>query len=455
MLHFLFIFAAIGVGILSGYSLTIGTDLAPSAIVAIASSISLSLIMLYGLARVAMRLMLTTARLDALVAQLKDHGHDLSVLEDDLDALQAKVDASTELDSDALVGEMKVLQSLLSRLETAKQQAEAAVTQGMPVQVSEDLSRGSAIPAEAGPTPVMDQTPTPMAQATEDAISGGIEADGLGPEVLGVIENALNENRLDLYLQPIVQVPSRRLRHYECFTRVRDESGEIIYPRQFIVMAEAEGLTTTVDNLLLFRCVQLVRQFGVREPGVKFFCNIAASSLGDHEFLDQFIEYMVDNRDFAERMVFEFAYDDFIALDDHVYEALDQLASVGFEFSIDKVHRLTNELVELADWNVRYLKIDADDLLAADHQMSLSEAAILLRKERIELIPTRVEDEDSLLEVLDFGVDLAQGYLFGVPRPMQDAIKPTNPPKRGKQSARSSKRIAEMRDLIEKRAASR
>ncbi|HET9161273.1 MAG TPA: EAL domain-containing protein, partial [Caulobacteraceae bacterium] len=78
--------------------------------------------------------------------------------------------------------------------------------------------------------------------------------------LIDTIRGALAENRVDLYLQPIVSLPQRRTVHYESYSRLRDETGRVMMPAEYLVVAEPEGLISAIDNLLLFRCVQIVRR---------------------------------------------------------------------------------------------------------------------------------------------------------------------------------------------------
>ena len=114
-------------------------------------------------------------------------------------------------------------------------------------------------------------------------------------EILDITRRALADNRVDLYLQPVVRLPQRKVRYYEAFSRIRDEDGNMILPGQYISLAAEAGLVSTIDNLLLLRCVQLVR--GKRGPGdLGFFCNISSYSLADEAFFPQFIEFLEHNR---------------------------------------------------------------------------------------------------------------------------------------------------------------
>jgi len=236
-------------------------------------------------------------------------------------------------------------------------------------------------------------------------------------KILSIMRSALEDNRVDLYLQPVVSLPQRRMRHYEAFSRVRDEDDDIIFPKQFIHVAEESGLIGSLDNLLLFRCIQVIRQLRDRRADVRFFCNISAHSLRDMDFFPQFLDFMRSNRGLAERLVFEFPKHDIEGLDEDLSQGLEALGALGFQFSLDHVDDLDFDLRDLSRKNFRFIKVPAGVLLdeAGDiHSADLKEA---LARFDIDLICEQVEDERTLTNILDYNVDYGQGYLFGEPRP--------------------------------------
>ena len=125
-------------------------------------------------------------------------------------------------------------------------------------------------------------------------------------DLLETIRLSLEENRVDLYLQPIVSLPQRKLRYYEALSRLRAEDGSVIMPAQYIKVAAPAGLMSVVDNLLLFRCVQIVRRLTQKSREIGIFCNISGDTLADAEFFPQFLDYMQANRDLAGQIIFEF-----------------------------------------------------------------------------------------------------------------------------------------------------
>ena len=235
-------------------------------------------------------------------------------------------------------------------------------------------------------------------------------------QLFSVIQSSLSENRVDLYLQPIASLPSRNTAHYECFSRVRDENGNIILPRQYIKLAEEEGLIGTIDNLLLFRLIQLARRLGPRRSDVSFFCNMSKYSMMDEDFFPQFVDFMMTHEEFIGRFVFEIAQKDYFDLDDSVKSRLQSLGRRGFGFSLDQVDTLDMDYTDLGRNYFKFVKIDALPLLR-DQQEDIGVLKASLRRSGMELIASRIENEDMVARIIDAGLEYAQGYHFGEPVP--------------------------------------
>ncbi|MBL4739560.1 MAG: EAL domain-containing protein [Sneathiella sp.] len=244
-------------------------------------------------------------------------------------------------------------------------------------------------------------------------------------EILEIVRTGLQENRVDLYLQPVVRLPQRRAQFYEAFSRIRGPHGNVITPGQYLSVAEEAGLIGTIDNLLLIRCVQLIRRVRQRNNELGFFVNVSARTLRDSSFFHQFVEFLDRNRDLSESLILEFSQEDIDGATDPVKDGLKMLADMGFSFSMDNVVRLDVDFNKLGKDNFRYLKVAAVDLLPGGqglpmniHPDDLREA---LTRANIELIASMVEDEDTVIGLLDVDVSFGQGYLFGVPRPPHQA----------------------------------
>ena len=259
--------------------------------------------------------------------------------------------------------------------------------------------------------------------------------------LLETVREALAENRVDLYLQPVVSLPQRRTVFYESFSRLRDASGRVMMPAEYLSVAEPEGLVSAIDNLLLFRCVQIVRRLAKNDRKVGIFCNIALGSLADETFFPQFLEFLSQNKDLSGALIFELGQQAFDARGSVEARNMAKLADLGFRFSLDKVNDLDLDFQDLARADVKFLKIGAEvmlnQLLEVDGQMALkslkdlaaADFADLTRRYGVETIAEKVESERQVVDILELNIGYGQGNLFGEPRAIRDAVlAETDPP---------------------------
>lgn len=238
-------------------------------------------------------------------------------------------------------------------------------------------------------------------------------------DMASLLQGALEESRVDLYLQPIVHLPERRVVHYESYSRLRDLRGNIISPSDYIDEAERAGLVSALDSLLLFRCINLVRKLGLRKPGVRLFVNVSGRVLEDQAFLAKLVDFVRGHRALGNRMVLEAAAQDVMKLPAESREQLVSLSRLGFVFSIDHVTDLAVlDPAWLAGMNVQFVKIDAGLLLNGPcPDADRVQFCARFMEHQIILVATRIEDEAMLERVEKLGVPLAQGYLLGEPKP--------------------------------------
>jgi cyclic-di-GMP phosphodiesterase TipF (flagellum assembly factor) len=294
------------------------------------------------------------------------------------------------------------------------------------VAMHEALLRGEGVlpPAPAAAPGAPAAAEAPLALSESDAVTGPRRFRGVSREgTVDLVARAIDDNRVDLYLQPIVTLPQRKVRFYEAVSRLRTEDGDVVPAADFIDHAETAGLMPKLDNLLLFRCVQVVRRLQMKNREVGLFCNLSPSTLTDAIHFKQLLDFMEANRALAGALTFEFsqvAYRNFGPIEQ---EALTALAEQGFRFSMDHVADLRFEPKDLAERGFRFLKAPAALLLnktaGAHTDIHPQDLADLLARSGIDLIGERIESESVVVDLLDYDVRFGQGFLFSPPRPVR------------------------------------
>ncbi len=258
---------------------------------------------------------------------------------------------------------------------------------------------------------------TPSARAVVAAFSG-LSPDG----IVASVAAALAAGRIDLYLQPIVTLPQRKVRYYEAMSRLKAENGDLVAAADFMPFAEAGGLMPKLDHLTVLRCVQVVRRLLLKNQDIGLFCNLSAATLTDFGF-GQLVEFLDANRAIARSLLFEFSQGAIRAMGPIEHEGLAALAERGFRFSIDNLTDLRVEPRELNARGFRFIKVPAALLLnrvgAASSDIHPADFSDLLGRFGIDLVAERIEAENTVVDLLDYDVRFGQGFLFAPPRPVR------------------------------------
>jgi cyclic-di-GMP phosphodiesterase, flagellum assembly factor TipF len=348
-----------------------------------------------------------------LARQVAEFGRRLAAVEGRL----ASANSSGADRIQAVAGEINELGVLVKQLAASVASHDDMLSSAAPHAAAPAAVGTPALPLSGG------NTGGAAAAATPAVITSQSPPSRSQAQVLAAVKSAVEENRLDLYLQPMVSLPQRKVRFYEAVTRLRDDKDQIITADDFIGTAEAAGLIGRIDHMVMLRCVQVLRRLMVRNKEVGVFCNVAAATLGNPTTFAQCLDFLEANRALAPSFVLEFKQATFLNLGPTETEHLAALAQRGFRFSIDHVTDLRIEPRDLADRGVRFIKVPAALLLdpkqssASDiHPSDLSD---LLGRFGIDLIAERIEGERAVVDLLDYDVRFGQGFLFAPPRPLR------------------------------------
>jgi len=236
-------------------------------------------------------------------------------------------------------------------------------------------------------------------------------------QTVGLIRNALKENRLTLLFQPVISFAEGKIIHYEALLRLRRENGAIILPGEFIPVAERFGLMAQLDRWVIKTTFKTLRE----NPGLNLFINLSGTSLGDDTLLDLIEAQIRDSGTNPSRIGFEIT--ETLAVKDlnQAGRWVHRIKGLGCKFALDDFGIGFSSFSYLRTLPVDYLKIDGSFVKNIDSNenhraivQAMNSVSHTLGKQTIAEF---VENERIVKVLKEMGVDHGQGYHLGLPSP--------------------------------------
>lgn len=235
---------------------------------------------------------------------------------------------------------------------------------------------------------------------------------------LPYIESAIKKDRLRLHAQPIVDI-QRKTAFSELLIRIENVTGGIISAGQFIGLAEASGLIRTMDDWVVREAIGIIDV-----TGDKFSINISPQSIGGSTFLP-FLKRQLETHNIDPgSLMIEFLETIPMSMCGNVLKIARMLRKGKHRFSLDDVgHTSAGKnswlffLKQLEESPPDFLKLDGcfvQNLKEPQNQQTV-EAVVKLG---IPTIAEYVEDQQTMLRLIDLGVRYFQGFFTGPPGPI-------------------------------------
>ncbi len=237
---------------------------------------------------------------------------------------------------------------------------------------------------------------------------------------IGRIKDALADDRLVLYEQPIIELSSGDLVQRELLLRMREPTGEIVAPGCFLPIAEEYGLIGDIDRWVIGRATEIAVDGGRVE------INLSASTVGDPGILDAIEESLGLSGVEPSSLVFEITETALITDEAAAKAFADRVHALGCKLALDDFGTGYGGFTYLKQFPVDVLKIDIEfvrDLPANPDSERVVEAVVALAQAfGLQTVAEGVEDAATLELLEALGVDFAQGYHIARPRPVEQSL---------------------------------
>jgi len=231
--------------------------------------------------------------------------------------------------------------------------------------------------------------------------------------------NALVESRLSLVFQPIVSLHGDEGERYEVYVRLRDESGEVIAPGEFLPSAERTGVATDIDRWLIRAALEKLASIRSEGRDTTLFIKLSAGSLQDEELVVWLAEIVRDTRVPPANVVFQVPENVITAYLKQAKALARQLQELHCKLTIEDFGTGLKPFQLLKVIPADYLKVSAtlmENVSQDDENQeavrTLSDTAHSMNKETI---APYVEDAGALSVLWGLGVNYIQGNFLQEP----------------------------------------
>ena len=256
-------------------------------------------------------------------------------------------------------------------------------------------------------------------------VPGMIESARERLSIEGRMQRALEANEFLAYYQPLIHLHDRRLAGFEALIRWHPPGQKMIFPDQFIPVAEESGLIVDLGNFMIHAaCRQLAAW---QRWDIEIAVNVSMRQLRSGTLIGTIRDALRDNRIPAECLKLEITESAMMENVEDTAEQLREIKQLGVKLSVDDFGTGFSSLSHLKMLPVDEMKIDRSfvmDAASNKHSQKIVASIVRLAHElQLRVVAEGVEDEGAVSYLRSIDCDLAQGYLFNRPMPPEKVVE--------------------------------
>lgn len=250
----------------------------------------------------------------------------------------------------------------------------------------------------------------------EEKVSKKRERD----EMLEEIVQALKEDRVEVFFQPIYSTAQKKFAAAEALARIRRTDGSIIPPGMFIPIAEETGMIAKIGETVFDKTCRFIKENDIARYGIEYIeVNLSVVQCENETLAEAYIEIM-KKHDLAPRHInLEITESAAIVRKNILLDNMQSLIDYGMAFSLDDFGNGQSNLNYIVDMPVQIVKFDRDMTQAyfqtSKAQFVLQAATNMAHDMQLQVVAEGVETAEQFAVLEALGIDYIQGYYFSKP----------------------------------------
>ena len=231
---------------------------------------------------------------------------------------------------------------------------------------------------------------------------------------------AMDEERVEVFYQPIFSVKDNSFACAEALVRIRDKEGKIIPPGMFIDIAEKRGLIIKLGEYVFREVCKFLVEKEPQQYGLKYIeVNLSVLQCGYERLADDFIKIMKKYKVDPSLIVLEITESASIKEKNILLNNMKKLKEVGVKFALDDFGTGQSNLNYIVDMPVDVVKFDSSMTNAYFENTTakyvMDAAMQMIQGMELEIVSEGIEEKEQYKEMKNLGIDYIQGYYFSKP----------------------------------------
>lgn len=240
-----------------------------------------------------------------------------------------------------------------------------------------------------------------------------------------LIDEAIDEDRVEVFYQPIYSTEEERFTSAEALVRIRDAQGNIISPALFIPIAEKTGKIIALGNIVFEKVCRFISEERLCELGVDYIeVNLSPVQCSDERLAENYIAYMKKYNVSPQCINLEITESATFRRKEIVMRNIAKLMEYRISFSLDDFGTGHSNLNYIVDMPVDIVKFDRGMtgafFIDAKAHYVVEAAMAMIHGLGLKIVSEGIETKQQFETIRDMGISYVQGYYFSKPLPEQE-----------------------------------
>lgn len=242
------------------------------------------------------------------------------------------------------------------------------------------------------------------------------------------VEQAIEEDRIQVYYQPIYSLQKGCYVSAEALVRIVNRDGSIMPPSQFIPVAEKNGAISQLGDIVFYKVCKFIKEEKLEEKGIQYLeINLSAVQCVQRDLAERFIQIMQKMNVNPAMINLEITESAHVNSKEILLKNMEKLQAFGVTFSLDDFGTGYSNLNYILELPVQIVKFDRKmtmSYMQSEKGEKIMEAAIrMIQAMQMHIVAEGVEEKEQLDRLEQLNIDYIQGFYFSKPVPEQEFLR--------------------------------